>query len=77
MTHTENLPKKINDVIAIENLNIDIHEGGLFGFLGPNGAGKTTTIRMLTCQIKHTSRNATMIGFMLEGLGNQKTKSKS
>lgn len=33
---------------AVDNLNMDIHQGEIFGFLGPNGAGKTTTLRMIT-----------------------------
>ena len=38
--------KKGNKVI--ENLNLTINDGEIFGFLGPNGAGKTTTIKMIT-----------------------------
>ena len=33
---------------SVDNLNLDIKNGEIFGFLGPNGAGKTTTIRMIT-----------------------------
>ena len=33
---------------VIDNLNLEIKDGGIFGFLGPNGAGKTTTIKMIT-----------------------------
>ena len=33
---------------SIDNLNLEIKNGEIFGFLGPNGAGKTTTIRMIT-----------------------------
>ena len=33
---------------AVDNLNMNIHQGEIFGFLGPNGAGKTTTLRMIT-----------------------------
>jgi len=36
------------DILGLENLNLDIHEGEIFAFLGPNGAGKTTTIKLLT-----------------------------
>jgi ABC-2 type transport system ATP-binding protein len=48
MIHTENLSKKFGSVLAVDSLNLDVHEGEVFGFLGPNGAGKTTTVRMLT-----------------------------
>jgi len=41
------LSKKFKEVRAVNNLNINVHKGDVFGFLGPNGAGKSTTIRML------------------------------
>jgi len=44
----ENLQKKFNKLIAVDNISLDVKEGEVFGFLGPNGAGKTTTIRLLT-----------------------------
>lgn len=44
---TENLTKKYDDLVAVNNLNLEIEEGEVFGLLGPNGAGKTTTILML------------------------------
>ena len=63
MIHTENLTKHFGDTFAVENLNLDVAEGEVFGFLGPNGAGKTTTVRMLTCLIKPTSGSAMVNGF--------------
>ena len=63
MIHTENLTKKFGNVLAVENLNLDIKEGEVFGFLGPNGAGKTTTVRMLASLIGPTSGSATVAGF--------------
>jgi ABC-2 type transport system ATP-binding protein len=63
MIHTENLTKKIRNVLAVENLSLDIKEGEEFGFLGPNGAGKTTTVRMLASLIGPTSGTATVAGF--------------
>jgi len=42
------LTKKFDDVIAVDDISFNLHQGELFGFLGPNGAGKTTTINMLT-----------------------------
>ena len=48
MIHTKNLTKIYkNGFKAVDNLNLHVGEGDIFGFLGPNGAGKTTTIRML------------------------------
>jgi len=63
MIHTESLTKRFNTTLAVENLNLDIHEGEVFGFLGPNGAGKTTTVRMLTCLIAPSSGNAVINGY--------------
>jgi ABC-2 type transport system ATP-binding protein len=63
MIHTENLTKKFGDVLAVEDLDLDVKEGEVFGFLGPNGAGKTTTVRMLTCLIAPSHGTATVSGF--------------
>ncbi|GHV02486.1 ABC transporter ATP-binding protein [Clostridia bacterium] len=50
MLQIENLSKQYanSGVYAVENLNLTVNPGEIFGFLGPNGAGKTTTIKMLT-----------------------------
>lgn len=56
MIKTENVSKTYpNGLHAVENCNLNIEEGDVFGFLGLNGAGKTTTIRMLTGLLKPTS----------------------
>lgn len=65
MIHTENLTKKFNQALAVEDLTLDVTEGEVFGFLGPNGAGKTTTVRMLTSLIGPTSGSATVSGFRI------------
>jgi ABC-2 type transport system ATP-binding protein len=59
----ENLTRKFDDLIAVDNLSFHINEGEVFGFLGPNGAGKTTTIRMLSCLISKTSGEARIAGY--------------
>lgn len=48
---------------AIEELDLRVSEGELFGFLGPNGAGKTTTIRILTTLLRPTRGRAQVAGF--------------
>ncbi|MBU1486888.1 ABC transporter ATP-binding protein, partial [bacterium] len=48
MIKTVDLTKRFGDVLAVDNLSLEIKEGEIFGFLGPNGAGKTTTIKLLT-----------------------------
>jgi ABC-2 type transport system ATP-binding protein len=60
---TENLTKRYGDVSAVEDLNLKVYSGEIFGFLGPNGAGKTTTIRVLTTLTKPTSGRAWVSGF--------------
>jgi ABC-2 type transport system ATP-binding protein len=47
---------------GIEHVNLDIHEGEIFGFIGPNGAGKSTTIRILMNMIFPTSGSAKIMG---------------
>ena len=51
----QGLTKKFNNLIAVNNLDLNVYRGDVFGFLGPNGAGKSTTIRMLLSLIKPTS----------------------
>jgi ABC-2 type transport system ATP-binding protein len=60
---TEKLTKTYGDIKAVEDLNLKVHSGEVFGFLGPNGAGKTTTIRILTTLTKPTSGNGWVSGF--------------
>lgn len=63
MILTEGLTKRFDQITAVENLSLEVHEGEVFGFLGPNGAGKTTTVRMLACLISPTSGRAIVNGF--------------
>lgn len=66
MIDTENLTRKFGNLTAVNNLNLHIDKGEVFGFLGPNGAGKTTTIRMLACLIAPTSGTATIAGYNIQ-----------
>jgi ABC-2 type transport system ATP-binding protein len=61
--YTENLTKSYGTVKAINNLDLNVHKGEIFGFLGPNGAGKTTTIRVLTTLTRPDSGFASVDGF--------------
>jgi len=47
MIELKNLTKRYGSVLAVNNLNLSVSKGEIFGFIGPNGAGKTTTIRMM------------------------------
>jgi len=60
---TSDLTKRYGDLIAVDNLNLKIDYGEVFGLLGPNGAGKTTIISMLCTVINPSSGAATVNGF--------------
>jgi ABC-2 type transport system ATP-binding protein len=64
---TRNLTKDYGKHRGIENLNLVVRRGEVFGFLGPNGAGKTTTIRLLLDLIRPTSGEATILGHQIRG----------
>lgn len=49
-------------VLALDSLNLTVHQGEILGFLGPNGAGKTTTIRLLLDLIRPTAGHARIFG---------------
>ena len=51
----KNLTKTYRGIKAVDDLNLHIPKGTIFGFIGPNGAGKTTTIRMMTGVLRPTS----------------------
>lgn len=54
MIKLKNLSKVYRGFKAVDNLNLEIKKGVIFGFLGPNGAGKTTTIKMMAGVLKPT-----------------------
>ena len=68
---TINLTKKYKDLVAVDNLNLQIIQGELFSLLGVNGAGKTTTIKMLSCLIKPTSGDALVNGSSITNAENK------
>lgn len=53
--NTTNLTKTYGEIHVVDNVNLSVKQGEIFGFLGLNGAGKTTTIRMLLGMIAPTS----------------------
>ncbi|HET6454268.1 MAG TPA: ABC transporter ATP-binding protein [Armatimonadota bacterium] len=62
MIKTKNLRKEFGKLVAVDNLNLEIEAGDIFGFIGPNGAGKTTTIRMLATLLRPTAGKAYIDG---------------
>ncbi len=59
---TEGLTKKYGEVVAVQDLNLRLEAGEVFGLLGPNGSGKTTTILMLLGLTEPTSGVARVLG---------------
>jgi len=60
---TNGLTKRFGeDVLAVDDLDLSVEEGEIFGFLGPNGAGKSTTINLLLDFIRPTEGSATVLG---------------
>lgn len=57
------LVRHFGDVKAVDGVDLEVHDGEIFGFLGPNGAGKSTTVRMLTTLLKPTAGTAQVAGF--------------
>lgn len=56
------LSKRFKDVLAVDELDLNVNRGDVFGFLGPNGAGKSTTIRMILSLISPTSGTINIFG---------------
>lgn len=59
---TNNLTKKYNSKVVVDNLNIEIRKGEIFGLLGPNGAGKSTTMNMICSLVRPTAGEIELLG---------------
>ena len=62
---TSNLKKVFGDMVAVDDLNLEIGRGELFGLVGPDGAGKTTTMRLLAAIMEPTSGDAWVAGLSI------------
>ncbi len=62
----QGLTKQYGDLTALDNLNLNVAQGAVFGFIGPNGAGKTTTMRILTTLLKPTAGEARIAGHSIK-----------
>ncbi|MEM7112320.1 MAG: ABC transporter ATP-binding protein [Chloroflexota bacterium] len=56
------LTKRYDELVALNDLTLNVEEGALFGFVGPNGAGKTTTMRILTTLLQASDGTASVAG---------------
>lgn len=59
---SDGLTKHFGSVVALEDLDLEVREGEIFGYLGPNGAGKSTTLRLMLDFIRPTSGKTTLLG---------------
>jgi ABC-type multidrug transport system ATPase subunit len=62
MIRTQGLTKRFGRVLAVDDVDLDVREGDVYGFLGPNGSGKTTTVRMLLGLVLATSGTIEVLG---------------
>ncbi|MGD9086597.1 MAG: ATP-binding cassette domain-containing protein, partial [Desulfobacterales bacterium] len=62
MIELKELTKKYGDFEAVNNLNLSVYKGEVFGFIGPNGAGKTTTIKMMSGILEPTRGTVSIAG---------------
>ena len=63
MIKTYNLTKRYQNVVALDELNLEVKEGEIFGYIGPNGAGKTTTLKILATLLTPTLGRAEVCGY--------------
>lgn len=71
---THNLSKKYSDYFAVNNVNMTIRKGQIYGFIGQNGAGKTTLIRLVTGLVGITSGEIELLGLRgADGLNEART----
>ena len=62
MIAIDRVTKKFKQVVAVNNVSLEVNHGEIFGLVGPDGAGKTTMIRMLTGIIEATSGSINVLG---------------
>ena len=62
----ENVTMQFGGVVAVDNLNLDVHEGNIVSLIGPNGAGKTTVFNLLTGVYTPTSGETRHLRELLE-----------
>lgn len=68
---TINLTRRYARMTALDNLNLAVAPGSIYGFIGPNGAGKTTTLRLLAGLLEPTSGEIRLMGKRLSASGTE------
>jgi ABC-2 type transport system ATP-binding protein len=71
---THRLTKRFNSFTAVDQVDLSVRRGEIYGFLGPNGAGKSTTIRMLCTLLVPSSGSASVDGYDVMKQGNEVRK---
>ena len=66
MIELKDLTKKYGDFEAVNDLNLSVQKGEVFGFIGPNGAGKTTTIKMMSGILEPTKGTVSIAGINMQ-----------
>jgi len=67
MIRTSGLTKRYGRITAVDEVDLDVREGDVYGFLGANGSGKTTTVRMLLGLVLATSGSVDLLGRRMPG----------
>src|SRR5438094_6994235 len=62
LVHGRGLVKRFGDLVAVDGIDFDVHQGEAFGFLGPNGAGKSSTMRMIGCMSPPSGGTLSILG---------------
>ncbi len=62
MITTRGLTKRFGSLVAVDNIDLDVREGDIYGFLGANGSGKTTTVRLILGLVLATSGSIDVLG---------------
>ncbi len=70
----QNLTKRFNGKMVLNDISFEVKEGEIFGYLGPNGAGKTTTMRIILGLLKPTTGKALVFGEELGRCDELRTK---
>jgi ABC-type multidrug transport system ATPase subunit len=63
MLQAQNITKKFDDTVALNNVSFSVNESDIFGFIGPDGAGKTTLFRIITTLLLADSGDVSLFGY--------------